>query len=158
ASGALAYTLSALLVALVCGASFELARAKGVGLAARGGVVAASGLIIALASPAVVERLTTVPTLAPAVVPRPVALLSGIVVIRTAQTRAVGGILALLAICGLLRVVAWEASAISFDRASLRIHEVARGFATAAVAIQAIAALLAAAWIGTRSKWRGRIL
>jgi hypothetical protein len=157
-SGALAYMLAALLVALVCGASFELARARKVSIVARGGVVAVSGLIVALASPAVVERLSTAPSLALAVITSLVALVSGVVVIRSPQTRAVGGILALLAICGLLRVVAWEASAISFDRASLRIHEVARGFATAAVALQAFAALLAAAWIGTRSKWRGRIL
>jgi hypothetical protein len=157
-SSTLAYTLTALLVALVCGASFELARSPSVNVVARGVVVAISGLIVALASPAVVTRLGTLPSLALAVITSLVALVAGIVVIRTPQTRAVGGILALLSICALLRVVAWEASAISFDRASLQIHQVARGFTTAAIALQAFAALLAAAWIGTRSKWRGRIL
>jgi len=157
-SGTLAYTLVALLVALVCGASFELARARRVNVTARGGVVAVSGLVVALASPAVVERLHTAPSLALAVISSLVALVSGVVVIRTPQTRAVGGILALLAICGLLRVVVWETSAVSFERASHQLHAVARGFATAAVALQTIAALLAAAWLGTRSKVRGRIL
>ncbi|MBX3207444.1 MAG: hypothetical protein KF764_20520 [Labilithrix sp.] len=158
ASGALAYTLTALLVALVCGASFELARARGVNVLARGGVVAVSGLIVALASPAVVERLSTLPSLALAVITSLVAMIAGAVVIRSPETRAVGGILMLLAICGLLRVVAWETSAVSFERASHRLHDVARGFATAAISLQAIASLLAAAWIGTRSKWRGRVL
>ncbi|MBX3217711.1 MAG: hypothetical protein KF850_37240 [Labilithrix sp.] len=158
ASGALAYTLIALLVALVCAASFELARARGGSTLARGGVVAISGLIVALASPAVVERLGTLPSLALAVITSLVAMIAGGVVIRTPATRAIGGILTLLAICGLLRVVAWETSAVSFDRASHRLHEVARGFTTAAVGLQAVAALLAAAWIGTRSKVRGRVL
>ena len=157
-SGTLAYTLVALLVALVCGASFELARARRVNVTARGGVVAVSGLVVALASPAVVERLHTAPSLALAVISSLVALVSGVVVIRAPQTRAVGGILALLAICGLLRVVVWETSAVSFERASHQLHAVARGFATAAVALQTIAALLAAAWLGTRSKVRGRML
>lgn len=157
-SGALAYTLTALLVALVCGASFELARARNVNVLARGSVVAVSGLIVALASPAVIERLGTLPSLALAVITSLVALLAGIVVIRSPETRVVGGVLTLLAICGLLRIVAWETSAVSFERASHRLHEIARGFSTAAVTLQAIAVLLAAAWIGTRSKWRGRLL
>ncbi len=157
-SGALAYTLIALLVALICGASFELARARGVNPLARGGVVAVSGLIVALASPAVVERLSAFPSLALGVISSLVALVSGVAVVRAPQTRAVGGVLALLAVCGMLRIVAWETSAVSFERASHQLHTVARWFATAAVALQAFAALLAAAWIGTRSKLRGRIL
>src|SRR5690606_37139178 len=46
-SGAFAYTLTALLVALICAASFELARSRGVRLLVRGSVVAVSGLIVA---------------------------------------------------------------------------------------------------------------
>lgn len=157
-SGAFAYTLTALLVALVCGASFELARVQRVNVVARGTVVAVSGLIVALASPSVVERLSTLPSIALAVITSIIALVAGVVVVRSPQTRVVGGVLVLLALCGLLRVVAWETSAVAFDRVSRPILEVARGFATAAIALQAIAALLAAAWIGTRSRWRGRIL
>jgi hypothetical protein len=157
-SGALAYTLTALLVALVCAASFELARARRVHVLARGGVVAASGLIVALASPAVVERLSTVPSLALSVLTSLAALVAGVVVIRAPQTRAVGGILALFALSSLVRVVAWETAAVSFDRGNHSMLDFARSFATAAIGLQAIATLLAAAWIGTRSKWRGRIL
>jgi hypothetical protein len=157
ASGTLAYTLTALLVALVCGASFELARARSVNVLARGTIVAVSGLIIALVSPAVVERLNTYPSLALAIVTSVMALIAGIAVLRVAETRAVGALLGLLALCGLLRVVAWEMSSVSLDRGSLSLYGVARGFATAAVGLQAIATLFAAAWIGTRSRWRGRI-
>jgi hypothetical protein len=158
ASGAFAYTLMALLVALVCAASFELARARRVHIVARGAVVACSGLIVALASPAVVERLTDLPSLGLAVITSVVALVAGIVVVRAPRARAVGAILTLLAVCGLLRVVAWETSALAFDHMSQSTHDVARAFATVAVALHGVATLVAAAWIGTRSKWRGRVL
>lgn len=157
-SGALAYLLTAGLVALVCAASFELARARHVNVVARGVVVAMSGLIVALASPAVVERLSTVPSLGLATITSVTALLAGAVVLRSAETRVLGGVLAILAICGLLRVFAWETCSVAVDRGSTAVLETARGLATVAVALQAIAALLAAAWIGTRSRWRGRIL
>lgn len=154
-SGALAYTLMALLVALVFGASFELARAGRVNALARGSVVAGAGLTVAFASPAVVERLNILPSLALAVAASLVALVSGVIVLRSPRTRAVGGVLTLLAICGLLHVVVWETSAVSFERASHSLHTVARGLTTAAVTLHALATLLAAAWIGTRARLRG---
>ena len=157
-AGTLAYTLIALLVALVCAASFELARARSVNVVARGGVVAVSGLIVALASPAVVERLGTLPSLALAVIASVIALIAGVVVVRPPQTRAIGVILALLAACGFLRVVAWETSAVAADRGSSAAHDVARVLGTVAIVLQALAVLVAAAWVGTRSRWRGRIL
>jgi hypothetical protein len=157
-SGSLAYTLTALLVALVCSASFELARVRTLSALVRGGVVAVSGLVVALASPAVVERLSTLPSVALALVTSIIALVAGVVVVRTPQTRAVGSVLALLALCGLLRIVAWETAAVAFDRLNRSMLDVARGIATAAVALQAIAVMIAAAWVGTRSKWRGRVL
>lgn len=157
-SGAGAYTLTALLVALVSGASFELARTKSVNVVARGGVVAISGLIIALASPAVVERLGPHPSIALAIVTSAVALVGGALVSRVAETRAVGAVLALFSITALVRVLAWEASAAAFERGSQTVFDVARIFSTVAVTIQGVTALIVAAWIGTRGKWRGRIL
>jgi hypothetical protein len=157
-SGTLAYMLAALLVALVCGASFDLARARAVNVVARGIVVAVSGLVVALASPAVVERLSTSPALALSVVTSMTVLLAGVVVLRAPHTRVLGGVLTLLAVCGLLRVTAWKTSTVAFNEASYALVEVARGFATAATTLHAVAVLVAAAWIGMRSKWRGRIL
>ena len=158
ATGALAYLLTALLVALVCGASFELARARGVGVIPRGAVVAVSGLIVALASPAVVERLGTLPALALAAVTSLVGFAAGSMTLRTAETRAVGGVLSLLALSAFLRIVAWEMAMMTVERGAFATLDIARAFSTGAVALQAFAALLAAAWVGTRSKWRGRIL
>lgn len=157
-SGTFAYVLIALLVALVCAASFELARRRAVNAFIRGAVVAVSGLVIALVSPAVVERLRTLPSLALAGATSVITIVAGITVLRRSETRALGGVLSLLSICAVLRVVAWEVSAASFEQASASLYDTARGLATAAVTIQGAAMLLAAAWIGTRSRWRGRIL
>jgi hypothetical protein len=158
ASGAFAYLLTALLVSLVCGASFELARTRSVNVVGRGVVVGISGLVVALASPAVVERLGPGPSLVLAVFASLIALVSGILVLRAAHTRMLGGMLCLYAVSSILRIAGWETSAFAADRGSLSVHEMARGLATASVALAAIAALLATAWVSTRSRWRGRLL
>jgi hypothetical protein len=57
-----------------------------------------------------------------------------------------------------LRPIAWEVTALAGERASLSLYYTGRGLATFAVVVQALSALLAAAWLGTRSRWRGRFL
>lgn len=158
AAGTFAYALMGLLVALVCGASFELARARGIHTLSRGGVVATSGLIVALVSPAVVDRLNVFPLLALSVITGLVALIAGLVVVRTPRTRAIGVILVFMTFGGFFRIVSWETSSIAFERSSSSIHELSRGFSTAAVTFQALSVFVAATWIGTRSRWRGRVL
>lgn len=158
ATAALGYVFAALLVALVCGGSFELARVRRIGVPVRGTVVAISGLVVALASPSVVQRLHTPAALALAVVAAVVVSVGGISAARSAQTRAVGAVLAMMALSGIVRPVAWLTASLAGDRASLGLYHFARGLSTAGVAIQALATLLAAAWLGTRSKWRGRML
>ena len=157
-SSTLGYTFAALLVALICGGSFELARVRKIGVASRGSVVAVSGLVVALASPAVVQRLHTMAALALAIVASIIAIIASAATIRVAQTRAVGAVLGMFALSGLLRPIAWEVTALAGERASLGLYYTGRGLATFAVVVQALATLLAAAWLGTRSRWRGRLL
>lgn len=157
-SAALAYTFAGLLVGLVCAASFELARAQRVPLWARASVVAISGLVVALASPAVVSRLQALPAIALAVVTGIVTLIAGIAALRAAHTRAIGAILCMLSIAGLVRPFGWELIAIAQDRGSLTFFYSGRALGVFAVVVQALAALVAAAWLGTRDRWRGRIL
>jgi hypothetical protein len=157
-SATLSYTFAALLVALICGGSFELARVRKVGVASRGSVVAISGLAVALASPAVVQRLHTAAALALALVASVIALVAAVATVRVAHTRAVGAVLGMFALSGVLRPVAWEVTAFAGERASLGLYQGGRGLATFAVAVQALGALLAAAWLGTRSPLRGRLL
>jgi hypothetical protein len=158
AAGALAYTLTALLVALVCAASFELARNRTLHSFVRGGVVAMSGLIVALASPAVVQRLDPGPSLALSLVTSSVVLIAGGAVVRTRKTRAVGGVLLLLSTGALFRVIAYEAAAFAFERASMGLLTAGRVISTLSILVQSLAVLVGAAWIGTRARWKGRIL
>jgi hypothetical protein len=157
-SSTLSFTFAALLVALICGGSFELARVRKIGVASRSSVVAVSGLVVALASPAVVQRLHPMAALALALVASIIAIVAAAATIRVAQTRAVGVVLGMFALSGVLRPIGWEVTAIAGERASLGLYYTGRGLATSAVVVQALAALLAAAWLGTRSRWRGRFL
>jgi hypothetical protein len=157
-SATLGYTFAALLVALICGGSFELARVRKIGVASRGSVVAISGLVVALASPAVVQRLHTAAALALALVASVTAIIAAAGTLRVAHTRAVGAVLVLFANSSLLRPIAWEMTARAGERASLGLYHAGRGTATFAVIVQALATLLAAAWLGTRSAVRGRVL
>ena len=157
-SATLSYTFAALLIALICGGSFELARVQRIGVGSRSGVVAISGLVVALASPAVMHRLHTMAALALALVASVLAMIASASTVRVAHTRAVGALLALLALAGLLRPIAWELTALAGERASLGLYHAGRTVATLTIAIQAFATLLAAAWLGMRSRWRGRML
>jgi hypothetical protein len=157
-SATLGYTFAALLVSLVCGGSFELARVRKIGVASRGSVVAVSGLVVALASPAVIQRLHTTAALALALVASVIAIVAAALTLRIAHTRAVGAVLGMLALAGVIRPLAWELTALAGERASLGLYHAGRGLATFAIAVQALAVLLAAAWLGTRSRLRGRLL
>jgi hypothetical protein len=157
-SATLGFTFAALLVALICGGSFELARVRKIGIGARGTVVAISGLVVALASPAVVQRLNAPAALALAIVASVIAIVAAAGTLRVAHTRAVGAVLGLLAISSLLRPIAWEITALAGERASLGLYQTGRAIATFSVIVQGLGTLLAAAWLGTRSPVRGRIL
>lgn len=157
-SGTLAYALAAILVALVCGGSFELARARRVSAMARGGLVAGTGLAVALASPAVLQRLPAPAAMALAVVTALIAGGAGVTAARAPHTRALGAVLVLMGLAGICRAIAWQTASLAGERANLGLYDGARGIATAAVSFQAAGAMIAAAWIGTRSPWRGRVL
>ncbi len=157
-SSTLGYTFVALLVALICAGSFELARVRKIGVISRGSVVAISGLVVALASPAVVQRLHTMAAVALAIVASIIAIVASLGTARAAHTRIIGAVLAMLALSGLLRPFAWQLTSLANEHASLGLYNAGRGLATFAVVVQALAALLAAAWLGTRSRVRGRLL
>lgn len=158
AAALVAYLFALLLVALVAVASFELARLNRVSGLVRSVVVGSAGLLVALAAPAIVQRIPARAAIALAIVTSIVAFVAGATAARTARTRALGTVVAALAFAGLLRAIGWLLAAVAGQIVSLDLYLVARGFSTAAVAVQALATLVAAAWIGTRSAWRGRML
>jgi hypothetical protein len=157
ASATFGYAFGALLLALIVFGSFELSRARGLVVMTRGGAVAVSGLVVALASPSVFQRLHTAAALGLGFVASLVAIIATTTTLRKAHTRAVGALLLLLAVAGTLRPVAWELTSVASDHANVAMYHWGRIVMTIAVALQAIAASLAAAWLGTRSAVRGRI-
>ncbi len=157
-SSSAGYTLAALLVALTCAGSFELAHVRHVGPFPRAIVVGGAGLVVALASPAVVQRLHPFAAMFLAFSTSAVTLLGAIVALQRAQTRAVAGMLGLLALSATLRGAAWEAASVAADHGSLRLYQVARSMTTAATALHVFVLLIASAWVVTRPGWRGRIL
>jgi hypothetical protein len=158
ASAALSFTVVALLVALVCASSFEVARVSRVGMGVRGAVVGISGLVVALASPAIVMRLPTIASLAMALTTSTIACVGGVVALRAPQTRALGALLIALSFCAVLRVTGWELASVGGAEANPRIYDAGRVLATVGVAVHTLAILLATAWLSARSRFRGRIL
>lgn len=153
----LAYAFAALLVALVCGASFELAKTKRVPLVVRGGVVAFSGLVVALASPAVITRLQPGAAFALAIVTSLIVLAAGAVTVRSTHTRAIGAVLVLLAVTGALRPLSWMLASMSGDHANMSMFNISVVVSCIAILLQALATLFAAIWLATRSLWAGRV-
>lgn len=158
ASATFGYVFAALLVALICGGSFELARARSVSLFVRGTVVAIAGIVVALASPAVVQRLFSWAALGCAVVTSLLALLAGAASLRMAHTRAVGGVLALLAVAGFFRPLGWVLVVLAGERANMSLYDVGRTLGAVSVVVQVMGLLLASIWLSSRSLVRGRIL
>jgi hypothetical protein len=148
----LAYALVAMLVALVCTGSFELARRPRIGTLVHGSVVTISGLIIALASPAVVDKLHPFAAFALAVFSAVIAFSAGVVVVRAPRTRALGVVLILLSVCGLLQPIAWGAVTLASEHASLTEFTVGRVAGTTAIVVQSITTLFIAAWLAARSR------
>lgn len=158
ASSTLSYATLALFVALAATGSFLLAREARVGLGTRATVIALTGLELALASPAAVSRLHTLATLMLAIMTSLLALVAAAGSMRTPHTRMLAVVMTTLAASGLMRPVSWEMTAFAADRANVTLFQAGYVLAGAAVVAFALATLLAAAWIGTRSPWRGRLL
>ncbi|MDB4946876.1 MAG: hypothetical protein JWP97_6410 [Labilithrix sp.] len=152
------YAFAALLAMLAAFGAFELSRSRDVGVVVRGAAIGLSGLVVALAAPSVVSRLQIVPSMALAIFAAILAGVAAIATLRAVHTRMVGVVLGMLALAALLRPIAWEMAYLAGERASLGLYSGARALATIAVIVQALATLAAAAWLGTRSAVRGRLL
>lgn len=157
-SAVFGYVVTGLLVGLTGVASFEIARSPRLTPGSRFPVVALSGLAIALASPAVVDRLPKPVAVALALVASLLTLIAALAAARSAHTRAVGIVLGLLSFAALFRIASWEVASAAGETASLSTFHVAQVIATFGVLLHAGATLLAGAWLGSRAGWRARVL
>lgn len=115
-----------------------------------------SVIVVGLVGPSVSTHLIAIPQAMLGFAASTFALVAAFRAVRAPHTRAPAGVLGLLAIGGLLRVLAWTIASLSLD--SPRGFSFARGLGTAAVVSVGFAQLVAVAYFATRGKVQGRFL
>jgi hypothetical protein len=153
-----AYLVAGLLVMLVVYGAIELSRSSRAKSPLAAAAVSAAGLVAALTTPALQRPLFPALAAALALVTVTVVVLGGVRGLRVKHTRAVAALMLAFAAAGLVRVVAWELARRAGDAGDTRLYEVARVMATAALLFEGLGQMVAAAWLGTRSRFGGQVL
>ncbi len=158
ASAIATYALSVLLMAVAGRGIYELARRPQLPVTSRILSISGVGIVMALVVPSFLKRLPVGPTIVLALAATVVAICAGLNGLRAPHTRAVGVVLAFLGVASLVRLVSWELAVMAGDHASVRLYDWSRSVATAAVVIEGVGQLSAAAWLGTRSRFVGQAM
>jgi hypothetical protein len=153
-----AYAMSCALVGVALHGIFEVARRPKIGLFARIVSIGGVGIVVATVVSAFQRRLPVALAVLMAVAASFTVVAGAVTALRSAHTRAVGAVLALLASAAIVRLVAWELAVVAGDHASERLYGWSRGIATGAVVLEGLGQLVAAAWLGTRTRLMGQIL
>ena len=153
-----AYAMSCTLIATLLYGVYDLTRRVRVPLLAR--LVAICGVSIVLSTViyAFQRRLPILLAALMAIASSVVVLSGSIISLRSAHTRAVAAVLGLLGSAALVRMVAWELAVVAGDHASARVYGWGRGVATLGVILEGLAQLIAAAWLGTRTRVLGQVM
>jgi len=157
-SDVFAYATAGLLMAVIFRGAYELARAPRLPLAPRIVAVSAAGLVVALAAPAMRDKLHPVASIFLAIAASMIGLTTGWQGMRVPHTRAVGAVLIAMSLAACVRIGAWELAATAGDRGSTRMYDLASGMASVGVVLEGLGQLAAAAWLGTRGNLAGRVL
>jgi hypothetical protein len=157
ASASLAYFLTLLLVLLVLWGAIELVRAHGLKTVVRVALIAAPGIVVAVSSWGIRERIPAACAVVIAAATTVAAIAGAYTAARAPHTRALAGVLFALAFAAIARLGAWELAAVASERASMQYYDWSRGFATMGVLFEAFAQLLAVTWLWTRSKLVGQV-
>jgi hypothetical protein len=154
----LAYAMCGLLAALIVMATLEVSRTARRQTVWTGIGVSAAGLALALAAPALLRPLQTSAATGLAVVTSFAVLVGAAQGFRARHTRAVALVMISLATAAIFRVVAWNLARAAGDWGSTQLYATARVVATVALGFEALAQMIAAAWLGTRSRLGGQAL
>ncbi len=156
-SGTLGYVTMALVVALVCGAAFEVARSPRIHVVFRIASVAFAGLALALASQGLVARLHPAAALALLTAASAGVGVAGAASVRARHTRAGGFVLLALALAATCHGLAWALAGYAGEHARAGLYAAARGISTAGVALETTAHVVAVSWLTIRGRWRARV-
>jgi hypothetical protein len=154
----LAYFMCGLVITAIMIATFDLARASRIHGVSRAAAIGAAGGVMALSAPALVHPLPPSVSLALSVAACVASLAAAWESARSHHTRAVAIILAAFSLAALGRVVSWEMASVAGEQGSQRLYSWSRGVATGALLVEALGQMLAAAWLGTRSRFLGQVL
>ncbi len=156
-AAALTYFAVELLVTVLLWGALELARTRAVGALARVALIGSGAAVIALSAPGLRERLPPAFAVLVAAAATVATIAGGTVAARSPHTRALAGVLFMLAFAALARLGAWELATAAGDRASVELFGVSRCLATTGVLFEASAQMIAVTWLGTRSRSTGQL-
>ncbi|WP_394823219.1 hypothetical protein [Pendulispora albinea] len=153
-----AYAMSCLLISTLLSGIFELVRRHKIGSGPRIATVIGVGIVITTVLPAFQRRLPMALAMIMAISAIGLAITSGLHAIRAAHTRAVGTVLVFFGVAAFARLIGWELAVMAGDHANARLYGWSRGLATGGVVLEGLGQLVAAAWLGTRTRVLGQIL
>ncbi len=153
-----AYAMSCMLMAALVMGIYELSRRAKLGIGTRLVSVMSVGIIIATVLPAFSRRLPLLLAIIMAIATCGLCLIAALHAIRAPHTRAVATVLGLFGAAALARLFGWELAVAAGDHASAQLYAWARGVATAGVVFEGLGQLVAAAWLGTRTRLLGQML
>jgi hypothetical protein len=157
ASATLACFLFVLLVPVIVLGGVELAKTRGIPVVVRAVLVAGGATAIALSLPALHDRsLPPLPVWLSAST-AVTSLAGAYAAARTPHTRALAGVIALLALAAIARLGAWVLATRAADAISIAMFAYSRDLATAGVLLAACGQLFAVMWLGTRGRWAGQL-
>ncbi len=155
---AFAYFMCGLVITAILMATFDLARATRIHGVSRAAAMGGAVAVMALSTPALVRPLPPSVSIALSVAACVASLAAAWTSARSQHTRAVAIILAAFSLAALGRIVSWEMARVAGEQGSQRLYSFSRAVATGALLVEAIGQMLAAAWLGTRSRFLGQAL
>jgi hypothetical protein len=153
-----AYFMCGLVITTILLATFDLARAARIHGVSRAAAIGAAGGVMALSVPALVHPLPASVSIALSISACIASLAAARESARSHHTRAVAIILSAFAFAALARVCSWEMARVAGERSNSHLYALSRGVATGALLVEALGQMLAAAWLGTRSRFLGQAL
>lgn len=152
-----AYSMALLLVVLIALGAFHAAQSTKIASIVRAAAIACASGVVALVFSAAYMRLSPGPTLLLGSGATIAVFTSAVVALRAPHTRALGAVLAALALAAVLRLSAWEIATVAGDRASPSLYTLGRGISSLGVLLEASAQIIALTWIGARGGLLGRV-
>src|SRR5579871_516300 len=146
AASSLSTFLLLLLVALSLWGAVELVRARTLLPVFRVALIGASLGVVVLSAIGMRDRLPAPFAVVVCSAAAVGAIAGASAAVVTPHTRALAGVLLVLALAAIARLGAWEFATAASERASISLYGVSRGFSTAGVLLEASAQIVAVTW------------